>query len=478
MFNSQTYGKLNIELVVDKLLEFYNRTKQYETPVQIIVGTDSQNHSETKVVTVIAITCEGHGGIYFYEVNYMDRIDNVRQKLFTETGMSLETADKILNGRVSIGCSYKGTVWSRWVETIDFWMHWCDQMIDKILDKEIDVKKILDGVLIPKEITEMPDTIPYRIDWPMELDLCNDKNFFLEDHYHKVDLMNVDIRLTSNDAKNGIQFEVVTDVFSEEMVMTIDDKGYHINHVNGSVLAIVFKRKEHLLIDFFMECPPRVKFIDQSTLEGNYYVTLTNKRPLQFPVDAIDRWDWKGNGVNINVESQGLLKKPDSIQYYVIKKLKDSRKYTVIFDDDDSGEIADVIAINNEKEIVKFEFYHCKYSHGQKPGHRVSDLYEVCGQAEKSVEWKQDMIRTVDRMIKREAKRNNDEKPSRFELGNIDILAEIKNRLRAYQAMLKIYIVQPGVDGSKISDDMNQVLMASKTYLKETYGIDLGLICS
>lgn len=97
MFNSQTYGKLNIELVVDKLLEFYNRTKQYDTPVQIIIGTDSQNHSETKIVTVIAITCEGHGGIYFYEVNYLNRIDNVRHKLFTETGMSIDVADKILS---------------------------------------------------------------------------------------------------------------------------------------------------------------------------------------------------------------------------------------------------------------------------------------------------------------------------------------------------------------------------------------------
>ena len=97
MFNSQTYGKLNIELVVDKLLEFYKRTKQYDTPVQIIIGTDSQNHSETKIVTVIAITCEGHGGIYFYEVNYLNRIDNVRQKLFTETGMSIDVADKILS---------------------------------------------------------------------------------------------------------------------------------------------------------------------------------------------------------------------------------------------------------------------------------------------------------------------------------------------------------------------------------------------
>ena len=97
MFNSQTYGKLNIELVVDKLLEFYKRTKQYDTPIQIIIGTDSQNHSETKIVTVIAITCEGHGGIYFYEVNYLNRIDNVRQKLFTETGMSIDVADKILS---------------------------------------------------------------------------------------------------------------------------------------------------------------------------------------------------------------------------------------------------------------------------------------------------------------------------------------------------------------------------------------------
>ncbi len=24
------------------------------------------------------------------------------------------------NGKVSIGCSYKGTIWSKWVETIDF----------------------------------------------------------------------------------------------------------------------------------------------------------------------------------------------------------------------------------------------------------------------------------------------------------------------------------------------------------------------
>lgn len=97
MYNSQTYGKLNIESIPDKLLAFYDRMKQYDTPIQVIVGTDSQNFSDTKVVNVTAIVCEGHGGIYFYEIMRIDRIMDVRKKLFKETEISLSVADKILS---------------------------------------------------------------------------------------------------------------------------------------------------------------------------------------------------------------------------------------------------------------------------------------------------------------------------------------------------------------------------------------------
>ena len=97
MFNSETYGRVEFPDIADKLLEFYNRTKQYDTGVQIVVGTDSQNHhSTTKIVTVIAIICEGHGGIYFYEVSNQSKITDVRQKLYTETQMSLQAADELL----------------------------------------------------------------------------------------------------------------------------------------------------------------------------------------------------------------------------------------------------------------------------------------------------------------------------------------------------------------------------------------------
>ena len=114
MFRSHTYGKVNIEQIPEKLLDFYNKVKEYDTPIQIIVGTDSQNHSmynefntethsmskkhvaNTKMVSVIAILCERHGGIYFYEISRVDKISDVRQKLYTETESSLNIADKLL----------------------------------------------------------------------------------------------------------------------------------------------------------------------------------------------------------------------------------------------------------------------------------------------------------------------------------------------------------------------------------------------
>ena len=381
-------------------------------------------------------------------------------------------------GKVSIGCSYKGTIWSRWVESIDFWMDWCNKTIEKVLDPSIDIEKMLEGVLIPKEIAKIPQITAYRIDWPLELDLTTESNIYIENYYSHTNLLNTDIRLVNNDNPNEIHFKIEAENLEEEIKLTIDKKGYYFTHCSGDMLIVHIKRKQYDLVDFFQENPPRIKFVDQSTLEGNYYVTLNEKKSLTFPNSDIEQWNWIEQGVDISVESQGLEKKENSIQYCVINHLKSLHKYNVIFDDDNSGEIADIIAISIKTESIAFEFYHCKYSHGKNAGKRVSDLYEVCGQAEKSVEWKQNMIKVIDRMIQRENKRIDERKNTRFEVGCFEDLHEIKNRLKLFPATLKIFIVQPGMDGNCITDAMHQVLMASKTYLQETYGVKLGIICS
>lgn len=89
MFNSHTYGNLELTEIPSKILDYMNKMKQYDVPLQITVGTDSQNFDHTKIVSVIAVTCEGHGGIFFYEISKIKRISDVRMKLTEETTRSL-----------------------------------------------------------------------------------------------------------------------------------------------------------------------------------------------------------------------------------------------------------------------------------------------------------------------------------------------------------------------------------------------------
>ena len=96
-WRSQTYGELSIEEIPEKIKEYYERNKHYDTPISIVIGTDSQNFNYTKEVSVIAILTEGHGGIFFYNIRSRDRIVDVRQKLHTETQDSLTIADMLLN---------------------------------------------------------------------------------------------------------------------------------------------------------------------------------------------------------------------------------------------------------------------------------------------------------------------------------------------------------------------------------------------
>ena len=97
MFKSKTYGDLELEQVPEKLLDYYNKMKEYDSPFEIVVGTDSQNFDATKIVSVIVMTCKGHGGIFFYDVTIQNKINDVRTKLFIETELSLKLATSLIN---------------------------------------------------------------------------------------------------------------------------------------------------------------------------------------------------------------------------------------------------------------------------------------------------------------------------------------------------------------------------------------------
>lgn len=101
-FTSPTYGKVDFSKMIEIIRNFYDKHKVYSNDFNVIVGTDSQNFSDTKMVSAIVMQCEGHGGIYFYKVERFPRIGDVRQKLNQETTLSLEYANALLESMMEI----------------------------------------------------------------------------------------------------------------------------------------------------------------------------------------------------------------------------------------------------------------------------------------------------------------------------------------------------------------------------------------
>lgn len=137
------FPRKSVKEIPEKLLMFYEQHKKYDCPFRITIGTDSQAHGRmTKIATVVVITCEGHGGIFFYKERIVTKIKSVKEKLYTETQDSLEAAGEIADAidndekylemsdscpisiHVDAGNSKKGKTWSL-IPEITGWVQMC-----------------------------------------------------------------------------------------------------------------------------------------------------------------------------------------------------------------------------------------------------------------------------------------------------------------------------------------------------------------
>ncbi len=167
----------------------------------------------------------------------------------------------------------------------------------------------------------------------------------------------------------------------------------------------------------------------------------------------------------------------------MIRELK-ARAYDVIVDDDRSGEAADVVAIRlvenvDTQTVIEVEFYHCKFSSDDTPGARVKDLYEVCGQAQKSVSWMKSGLKRTDlftHLLRRAAA--DAERRDRYEVGDRHRLQSIREMSQFCEMKLSIFVVQPGLSKAKVSSPQLELLSVAETYLFETYQLSFGVIAS
>jgi len=405
---------------------------------------------------------------------------NARKAVLSGTGFE--------NGhRVTVGASRKGRIWSFRREHIEALIKWCKSIGTKVIDEGNDPDEILKGTLEAVTVSSLPASVPIGIDWPERIYKEPETAFwFVPNNETEWPLHHTEISLSDSQVSGELRFQIVSGDSRVEMSLaisendrnsdyryTILDRGREILLKHGSALIP--------LVDFFYEEPPVIWFADGSSLEGNTFTPLKAKYP---PYDrdkiVVGIWD----GIDLRKESQGVAKARDTIQFRVIEELK-KRDFDVIFDDDGSGEAADVVAIKlvedpNCEQRIEVEFYHCKYSK-KDPGRRIEDMYEVCGQAQKSVRWMYSHDKQVElfsHLLRREPKRSKRRQSSRFELGDKDRLVTIREMARVCPLRLRIFMVQPGISKEKATTEQLELLSVTENYLMETYKLPFKVIAS
>lgn len=382
--------------------------------------------------------------------------------------------------RMTVGCSYRGRIWSRRTTNIQALTKWCTLVGGKLLDEAIDPDEVLRGTLVPVVVSERPKQMPIGIEWPEVMYRESETMFeFALSTGEVLPFYQTDIALVDPTEDGDLRFEIRSGEVGCEFVLSVFERSgvqdFRILQISPEDAYIRFGSVQDLLADFFYEHPPTIWFVDGSSLEqGNNHIEI-KKTYMPYQADKISVWDW--TGVDIKRESQGVLKAPGTIQHKVIKELEE-KSHDIIFDDDGSGEAADVIAIRVQEAVIEIEFYHCKYSSEATPGRRIDDLYAVCGQAQKCIHWMEKLSDLFTHMLRREPLTEKGKTASRFERGNQSDLVTIQEMSRSIRAQLKIYIVQPGLSKGQVSQSQLELLSVAENYPMETYKIPFGVIAS
>lgn len=471
-FRDQTWGLIVLHYDIstkllylgysDKLLDIENLIKKIslDTAVQIKDDNVFKAFHNIKRLSIV------HAGI-FKPANHLHRYSRLSGADVTaelskwKEGNRCKKSDFVGIGfkegkPISIGASIKGKVWSpSKAADLKEWKEWCINIGKVITDPNIDANQILEDSAEKIQLEEYPDNmVVLGTDWAEDL----------YEKIHKLTLEVDGISYLLSEAKiNFINFTTQTahfkiSIYETEILFSLTlggEKGFQIERLDDKNIYISGIKKDEILLKKFLEdYPPTLFLINSDTIAGCIHTKFSDKPEYRIPKERMEALEW--NDVNFKIESiykDGGMR-TNSIQEFMMKKFI-SEGANIVFNDDNSGEAADIIAIFKEENLIRFELAHCKYSK-EKAGARLSDLYEVCGQAIISLRYKWRPEELIRHLLRRN--QTGVLAGKRFYYGEQDELNEINKALKYTNVEFVFSIAQPGVNISLITTDMYDFL--------------------
>ncbi len=378
-------------------------------------------------------------------------------------------------GRVAVGGSRKGKVWARQTGVLSEYVEWCDQIATKIRDTTIDPDAVIRDGLKPEPVEQFPSTSILRIEWGDRLLGGSAMSSVLVFGSEEYGLLECDLEIRGITPDGAIAFAIVT-IDGKEFLWSYRVKKGEFTITKEFPMAAEIRRGRNkaALQDFLNEDPPAFLLIDGSEIIGGEVYRPT---PFggEYSADSLVVKNWMG--CNIRTESiwKDRVRRDGTVQGYSVDMCR-NEGFDLIFNDDDAGEIADLVCFKRSNSSFIVRFVHCKFSSEEKAGARSGDVTEVASQASRSVRWTGRIEELIKQMRRRAKKLNH--KDSRFIAGSIALLNTYERLGAAVRPSYEIVAVQPGVSKKALKADQKTVLGAADSYLRQTVEIPLVTWCS
>tara|TARA_Y100000780_G_C13680807_1_gene415975 strand:- start:172 stop:2679 length:2508 start_codon:yes stop_codon:yes gene_type:complete len=381
--------------------------------------------------------------------------------------------------RTTVGCSHKGKIWEMNSSPINYWVEWCKRMSVKLNDNTIDPSDVLKNVMRAEQIKDgWPEGLFYA-DWPESIAIENEQRVLLYFQGETFNLLDVELGKPEYSDAQTLDIPVlVADENGDERRLTsitikLLEDGY-----KSACPGVKMLYPHEMPLDTYLDGEPLVLLkVDGSMVQGNYRQYSLNSVDVKLPAGLLEPWDW--GTTKIHQESMRAERREDSVQGFTFAKIAD--EYSIIFNDDGKGEIADLVAIRESKDAIYVDLYHCKFcplvDGVAAPRARVADVYEVCGQASRSVKW----LYTGDKFFNRLMDRYQQSLLKDFDRilkGAPQQLEILRNKCHDHELIFKFVIVQPAISRQKVSKEQLAVLGTSYSYIKSISGSDIKVICS
>ena len=362
---------------------------------------------------------------------------------------------------ITIGYSSASKVWSSTYKDLRAYIQWCEECGKKIANKNIQVKTNtnFDFLPQPKALIEYPEDIFYA-DFSAETYNSNPlikycKNGIGYNYYRLTDA----VITVEKSEKGKVLIKISLGEISEKLECDIKAR-----YTSTESQFVVCSGKDEMPLARFLTDQPLIyKTVKDMTITGTDVIEGDFTGEV-FDKDILEEINWEAYHTDKKLEfKKDASDKRVSIQDALYQILEKDKKYTYIIYDHGTGEMADYITIHETENELVVELYHVKKMSSSSYNNSVGDVYEVSGQAIKSVIWFATKGKLIEKLTSRHSaghciiKKGNDFKT---------MIKELKSSSKVLRGT--ICIVQPGLKKSKeIPDKIQEVLAATDLYVKK-----------